>query len=346
MTVKIKIIGKDGQGWSIDSDRYFNEKAINELNFKTVNCFFGANIVYSVWYSYIFRSKLVYFRLLKGKKKFVFAITNDIEDTKKSIGKYKKITDYWICANNKQKSYLLSENIDETTIFINPFYVDEKLFFNLDFSKKELAKKLKIKDATINNKFLIGSFQRDSTAKDLTKSKWHKNPELLIDILKNLDKNSYILLLAGPRRHFIIKECKKHDIPYFFIGNESYIDDVKDDIAVNNLSKKEVNLLYNIIDLYMVTSASEGGPKAIIEASLTKTPIVSTPVGFAPEMLIPDLICRQKDDFLHQINKIIQDKYYREKITKENYKKVSKINNCETYKQRIKQIIETIANDI
>ncbi len=345
MSVKIKIIGKDGQGWSVDSDRYFNEKAIKELNYKIVKCFFNADIIYSVWYSYIFKLKFIHLRIFTGRKKFVSIVTNDIEDNNKNIDKYKKNTDYWICANTKQKNYLLSQKIKENTIFINPFYVSETKFTKLDLSKKELSKKLKFNYNKIQDKFLIGSFQRDSLGADLTKPKWHKNPSLLIEILKDIDKNKFILLLAGPRRHFIINKCRKYNIPYLFIGNETSINKGKDDFSINILSKEEINLLYNLIDLYIVTSASEGGPKAIIEASLTKTPILSTPVGFAPDVLNEDLICENKDEFLKKLKTLLKDKEYRDKITKDNYNKVSKINNFEAYKKRIKNIIETISND-
>ncbi len=51
-----------------------------------------------------------------------------------------------------------------------------------------------------------------------------------------------------------------------------------------------LNKLYNILDLYLVTSRIEGGPQAILECSITKTPIVSTNVGVAPEILHPESI--------------------------------------------------------
>ena len=46
-----------------------------------------------------------------------------------------------------------------------------------------------------------------------------------------------------------------------------------------------VNKLYNILDLYLVTSRVEGGPQAIPECGITKTPIISTNVGVASEIL-------------------------------------------------------------
>ena len=47
----------------------------------------------------------------------------------------------------------------------------------------------------------------------------------------------------------------------------------------------ELNELYNILDLYIVSSRYEGGPRSIIECGLTKTPIISTDVGIAPDIL-------------------------------------------------------------
>ena len=51
-----------------------------------------------------------------------------------------------------------------------------------------------------------------------------------------------------------------------------------------------VNKLYNILDLYLVTSRVEGGPQAILECGANKTPIISTNVGVAPEILQKDSI--------------------------------------------------------
>lgn len=46
-----------------------------------------------------------------------------------------------------------------------------------------------------------------------------------------------------------------------------------------------LNELYNCLDLYIVASRIEGGPQAIVECSVTKTPIISTDVGIASEIL-------------------------------------------------------------
>ena len=46
-----------------------------------------------------------------------------------------------------------------------------------------------------------------------------------------------------------------------------------------------LNKLYNILDLYVVASRNEGGPQAILECAASKTPIVSTDVGIASQIL-------------------------------------------------------------
>ena len=55
-------------------------------------------------------------------------------------------------------------------------------------------------------------------------------------------------------------------------------------------SFEELNELYNILDLYIVSSRIEGGPQAIVECGITKTPIISTDVGFASDILSSESI--------------------------------------------------------
>ena len=52
----------------------------------------------------------------------------------------------------------------------------------------------------------------------------------------------------------------------------------------------ELNELYNLLDLYIVSSRIEGGPQAIMECAITKTPIISTDVGIASEILSKESI--------------------------------------------------------
>ena len=51
------------------------------------------------------------------------------------------------------------------------------------------------------------------------------------------------------------------------------------------ISFEKINKLYNLLDLYIVSSRYEGGPQSILECALIKTPIISTDVGIASEIL-------------------------------------------------------------
>ena len=56
------------------------------------------------------------------------------------------------------------------------------------------------------------------------------------------------------------------------------------------VSFETLNELYNLLNLYIVSSRYEGGPQSIIECSLNKTPIISTDVGIASQILSPESI--------------------------------------------------------
>lgn len=343
MIPKIKLIGKEGKNWSVDKDRYYTEKALKDLQLPLVNSFLTADIIYSVWYYYLFRKKFFFLPLLK--KKIIAVVTNDIKNANINFDKYKKTIKYWIYANSEQKNFLLKNEISEQKIFFNPYYVDETVFYKLEKSKEEISKTLNLDFNLIKNKIVIGSFQRDSLGKDLSKPKIQKNPEVIINMLKRINPEKYIFLLAGPRRHYIVNACKKFNIPYIFSGNENYINKMKDDIFVNNLSVNIINKLYNITDLYLITSSSEGGPKAVLETALTKTPVLSTPAGFAPDFLSEASICNKEDIFFEKLEAFIKLPESANKSVLTNYENVSRINNYKAFKMRLKNIIETVIND-
>jgi glycosyltransferase involved in cell wall biosynthesis len=52
------------------------------------------------------------------------------------------------------------------------------------------------------------------------------------------------------------------------------------------VSVSDLNELYNCLDLYIVSSRVEGGPRSIMECGLSKVPIISTDVGIS-ELILP-----------------------------------------------------------
>ena len=141
----------------------------------------------------------------------------------------------------------------------------------------ENKEKLKLKYNIPLNSFVIGSFQRDTEGKDLKSPKLIKGPDRFVEIAKyyNSLHPNLIILLSGKRRQYIINELEKVNISFLYYEMASF---------------EELNEFYNILDLYIVSSRIEGGPQAIVESGITKTPIISTDVGFASDILSSESI--------------------------------------------------------
>jgi hypothetical protein len=73
------------------------------------------------------------------------------------------------------------------------------------------------------------------------------------------------------------------------------------------------------VDWYLVTSRVEGGPQSILEASYRKTKILSTMVGLAPEILHPNCLCFNKDDFCCKILSNVNQAEYNYNVVVNNY---------------------------
>ena len=78
------------------------------------------------------------------------------------------------------------------------------------------------------------------------------------------------VLLTGPRRNYVINELNKRKIQFTYF---------------RSANQKKLNELYNVLNLYIVSSRIEGAPQAILEAAASKTPVISTNVGIADKIL-------------------------------------------------------------
>lgn len=336
------VVGRDNVNWSIDRDRKHAEYFLKLNHIKTSKSVIRSTHILSVWYDLFLRPNYLWIKFLKNFLKYhiLAIVTSDIKYKRNNwkVDKLKDIIDVWICPSRRIYNFLGELGFEVKLI---PFYVDENIFKVVNNSKKEICTDIGLDYKKIKDKIVIGSFQRDSMP-SLEAPKWQKDPDLLIKIISGLPQNSYILLLAGPRRHYIIGQCEKLNIPYIFFGDYKYIFKKKDDTVSNNLSLETINLLYNLTDIYIVSSFIEGGPKAILESGLTKTLISSTNVGLASDFLHGDLIY-SREDTNKVINLIRNFHSNKEKINKYieyNYHQVSTVINKNNYKKLFKNLLE------
>ena len=152
---------------------------------------------------------------------------------------------------------------------------------------EELKKKL-----APNGETLIGSFQKDSEGKT-DKPKRSKGPDILVKLVNDISlKENIKVILSGYNRRYVVSELEKRGISYEFFKNH-----------------KDLNILYDCLDVYFVTSRIEGGPQAVLEASARKIPILSTDVSMASDVLDPQCICHTTDDYLNKYFSGVHNKH-------------------------------------
>ena len=176
---------------------------------------------------------------------------------------------YHVISENTKKQI---KKLTNKPIVSIPFWVNQEIW--KDINEKDILREKYKLDL---DSYLIGSFQRDTEGKDLISPKLSKGPDQFIKIIKEYkEKNKKIgVILAGKRRNFIIENLERLNIPFNYFEMVDF---------------KELNELYNCLDLYIVSSRYEGGPQAVMECAITRTPIISTDVGVASEILHPNSI--------------------------------------------------------
>jgi glycosyltransferase involved in cell wall biosynthesis len=153
-------------------------------------------------------------------------------------------------------------------------WVNSKTFFHISNTKKKADLRASFK--FLSTDYLIGSFQKDTEGKT-NEPKLSKGPDVFVNIVKDMhSKNKNVrVVLSGLRREYIMTELDKVGIPYYYF---------------NMVSLETINELYNCLDLYIVSSRCEGGPRSVFECGLTQTPIISTRVGISPELMHNDAL--------------------------------------------------------
>jgi hypothetical protein len=212
--------------------------------------------------------------------KFVISTIHHIDQDKYELDKnyytlIDSLTNRYHCICPKTEESL--RKITNKEIITTNFWINEDNFY-------KIADKIALKDRynIPHNKFIVGSFQKDTEGSDPSLPKLSKGPDIFVKIVKDMKDNGkdIFVILTGWRRTYIISELDKIQVPYKY---------------VELVDMKELNELYNTLDLYLVSSRVEGGPRAIIECGITETPLISTHVGISDLILHENSIYSDND---------------------------------------------------
>ncbi len=193
---------------------------------------------------------------------------NDKE--KKEFYRRDKYVDYYHTVSAKSREQI--QTLTDKKIFQIPFWINQNKFFELK-DKVQIREELNIS----LDSYVVGSFQRDTEGSDLKSPKLSKGPDRFLKIARDMKrtKKNLTIILTGKRRNYLIENFEKENIDYKYFEMVDF---------------QTLNKLYNILDLYVITSRVEGGPRSLFECAITKTPIISTNVGFASDILSPESI--------------------------------------------------------
>ena len=226
---------------------------------------FGSQYMWEIWQGIIPKNSKVVVNFFHGKPEDGPEASKHIENF---ISNHLLI-DVIVVSNSITQSRLISWGIPEDKIV--------KIFLGID--TKRFKPPTKMEKLTKRNnlgfspdEFIVGSFQKDGIGWGAgSKPKLIKGPDIFVKTVQELAKYIKIsVLLTGPSRGYLVSALKKADIKFKYFEVDNYLD---------------VPFYYHALDLYLITSREEGGPKGLIEALASGVPVVSTPVGMCVDLL-------------------------------------------------------------
>jgi glycosyltransferase involved in cell wall biosynthesis len=173
-------------------------------------------------------------------------------------------------SHTEMRNRVLESGIDPSKIFLIPIGINLNYFSFRSIEQKWNARE---KLGIPRSAFVVGSFQKDGVGwGDGFEPKMIKGPDIFVETMRRLKKDvpELFVLLSGPARGFVKRGFEEAHIPYHHVYLKSYPD---------------IAQLYQALDLYIVSSRQEGGPKAVLESMASGVPLVTTRVGQAMDLV-------------------------------------------------------------
>lgn len=290
---RVHFMGGDEVGWALDDDLAQTRAALAEVvdEVPLEDC----DIVHSVWWEPLIDLPA---GSLDGKR----VVCQFSGEPARYFGlahfhQVLSLVDRWVAQSQEAVVQLASLGISASHA---PYAVDTSTFRRL--KDTEAVDQLRERLGIPPDRYLIGNFSRDSEGRDRATPKLVKGPDVFCEVVRlAMDRGAPVhVVLAGPRRGWIRQRLGELSIPFTYVGQDTE----GDDIRVNTLPRSELNELYNLVDLTLVASRSEGGPRAVLEAPAAGCKALSSRVGLSPDVLPPECIF---DDPMEAAQIIVSD---------------------------------------
>jgi len=172
--------------------------------------------------------------------------------------------------NREMEELVRSTGIAEEKVHRIPIGIDVEVFRPRDDASRLAARgRFDLPESA----FVLGSFQKDGVGwGDGLEPKLIKGPDVLLAVAERVAERvpELHVLLTGPARGYVRSGLERLGIPY----RHALLPDV-DGVAE----------VYPAIDLCLVASRDEGGPRAVLESMATRVPLVTTKVGQAADLV-------------------------------------------------------------
>ena len=167
------------------------------------------------------------------------------------------------------RDLVLEAGVESRAVHVIPIGIDLEHFPLVDADRRREARAALDLPA---DAFVVGSFQKDGVGWDEgLEPKLVKGPDVLVAALGRAARevDDLHVLLTGPARGYVRRELARLGVPYRHV----YAKD-----------RAELARAYQALDVYVVASRQEGGPKGILESMASGVPLVTTRVGQAQEI--------------------------------------------------------------
>lgn len=227
---------------------------------------FGSQYMWTSWGGLLSRSNRYVVTFFHGKPE-------DGPDAARHINDFIDLlprTDKVVTAASGMERRLLEWGVPREKLVRIPIGVDTGAFALADAAVRNAAK---TRLGVPQDRLCIGSFQKDGVGwGEGMEPKLIKGPDVFLEAVSLIARDRPVfVLLTGPARGYVKAGLERLGVPYRHVFLDDYLKIIE---------------CYHALDLYLMTSREEGGPKSIMESMSSGTPIVATRCGMAEDLLV------------------------------------------------------------